>query len=208
MKGYVEKNLRKNETVQAKCHVTWTAFAAIIIRSLLIGGIGFLILYAASELVFDIQESMFDGSGLEFFASDAFYDVSTFFSILLIVLIVVCILYAVIPIIRLACIELVVTDKKIIGKNGVIYSNAMDVYLEKVDNFVIDETLLGRIFHFSTITVGTASTTMKFPYMQNAVEFKNKVMDCYDARKTALMKEQAELIGATSAVASSPKQGD
>ena len=60
----------------------------------------------------------------------------------------------------------------------------------------------------STITAGTASTTMKFPYMQNSVEFKNKVMDCYDARKTALMKEQAELIGATSAVASSPEQGD
>ena len=196
MKGYVEKNLRKNETVQAKCHVTWTAFVPIIVRSLLTGGIGFLVLYAASEFVFDYQESMYDGGGLDYFGSDAFYDVSTFFSILLMILIVVSILYALIPIIRLVCIELVVTDKKIIGKNGVIYSNAMDVYLEKIDNFVIDETLMGRIFHFSTITIGTASTTMKFPYMQNAVEFKNKVMDCYDARKTALMKEQADLISA------------
>ena len=132
----------------------------------------------------------------EYFASDEFEITSIAFSLLLTVLIIVSILYAVIPIIKLVCIELVVTDKKIIGKNGVIYSNAMDVYLEKIDNFVIDETLMGRIFHYSTITVGTASTTMKFPYMQNAVEFKNKVMDCYDARKTALMKEQADLIGA------------
>ena len=195
MKGYVEKNLRKNETVQAKCHVTWTAFAAIIIRSLLMVGIGFLILYASSEAVIEILENVYEGSGLEFFGSDEYYNVSTFFSVLLIILIVVSILYAVVPVIKLVCIELVVTDKKIIGKNGVIYSNAMDVYLEKIDNFVIDETLMGRIFHFSTITIGTASTTMKFPYMQNAVEFKNKVMDCYDARKTALMKEQADLIG-------------
>ena len=195
MKGYVEKNLRKSETVQAKCHVTWTAFVPIIIRSLLMGGICILILYALSELVFSIQQSRFDGSGLEYYGSEEFYDVSTFFTILLIILIVVCIFYTVIPILKLICIELVVTDKKIIGKNGVIYSNAMDVYLEKIDNFVIDETLMGRIFHFSTITIGTASTTMKFPYMQNAVEFKNKVMDCYDARKTALMKEQADLIG-------------
>lgn len=75
-----------------------------------------------------------------------------------------------------------------------IYSNAIDAYLEKVDNFVIDESLLGRIFRYSTITIGTASTTLKFPYMQNAVKFKNEVMDCYDARRTSLMKEQAALI--------------
>ena len=194
MKGYVEKNLRKNETVQAKCHVTWTAFVPIIIRSLLMGGIGSLIIYAASEILIDYRADMY-GAG-DYFASDEFGITSTVFSLLLTALIVVSSIYAVIPIIKLVCIELVVTDKKIIGKNGVIYSNAMDVYLEKIDNFVIDETLMGRIFHFSTITVGTASTTMKFPYMQNAVEFKNKVMDCYDARKTALMKEQADLIKA------------
>ena len=49
MKGYVEKNLRENETVQAKCHVTWTAFVPIIVRSLLMGGIGFLIIYLTSN---------------------------------------------------------------------------------------------------------------------------------------------------------------
>ena len=51
MKGYVEKNLRKNETVQAKCHVTWTAFVPIILRSLLMAGIGFFVIYAASVLI-------------------------------------------------------------------------------------------------------------------------------------------------------------
>jgi hypothetical protein len=29
-------------------------------------------------------------------------------------------------------------------------------------NYVIDETLLGRLFKYSTITVGTASQTLKF----------------------------------------------
>ena len=196
MKGYVEKNLRKNETVQAKCHVTWTAFVPIIIRSLIIGGIGFLIIYVTSNTIIDIRADEYEAGGLQYFGSDEFGIISGISSLLLAALIIVSILYALIPIIRLMCIELVVTDKKIIGKNGVIYSNAIDAYLEKIDNFVIDETLMGRIFHFSTITVGTASTTIKFPYMQNAVEFKNKVMDCYDARKTALMKEQADLIKA------------
>ena len=87
----------------------------------------------------------------------------------------------------------------------VIYSNAIDAYLEKVDNFAIDESFWGRIFRYSTITIGTASTTLKFPYMQNAVEFKNKVMDCYDARKTSLMMEQAVLINAREDAASNPE---
>ena len=39
---------------------------------------------------------------------------------------------------------------------------------------------------------------MKFSYMQNAVEFKNNVMDWYDARKTALMQEQEEPINTVS----------
>ena len=195
MRAYVEKNLRQNETVQAKCHVTWTAFVPIIIRSLLMAGIGFLIIYGASEMLIDFRADMYEAEGLGYyFASDEFGITSVVFSLLSIALFVVSILYAVIPILKLACIELVVTDKKIIGKTGVIYSNAMDVYLEKIDNFVIDETLLGRLFKYSTITVGTASQTLKFPYMQNAVAFKNKVMDCYDARKTSLMKEQADLI--------------
>ena len=66
--------------------------------------------------------------------------------------------------------------------------------MEKIDNLAIDESLWGRLFRYSTITIGTASITLRFPYMQNAVEFKNEVMDCYDARKTSLMTEQALLI--------------
>ncbi|MBR5116106.1 MAG: PH domain-containing protein [Lachnospiraceae bacterium] len=194
MKGYVEKNLRKNETVQAKCHVTWTAFAAIILRALFMGGVGFLILYLASEIIFEFRAPDDD---LMYFASDEAGIITDVLTALLIVLISICIIYAAVSIIKLICIELVVTDKKLIGKTGVIYSNAIDVYLEKIDNFAIDESLMGRIFKYSIITVGTASTTLRFPYMQNAVEFKNKVMDCYDARKTALMAEQAELIHST-----------
>ena len=70
MKGYVEKNLRKNETVQAKCHVTWTAFVPIIIRSLLMGGIGSLIIYAASEILIDYRADMYEAG--DYFASDEF----------------------------------------------------------------------------------------------------------------------------------------
>ena len=195
MKGYVEKNLRKNEQVVAKCHVTWTAFVPIILRTILFIVAGWALVELVVEIICDFRYTGIPEEGqISYFASEEWGMISGAASIFWATVIVVSLIYAAVSIIKLVCIELVVTDKKIIGKTGVIYSNAIDAYLEKVDNFAIDESLLGRIFKYSTITIGTASTTLKFPYMQNAVEFKNKVMDSYDARKTSLMTEQAILI--------------
>ncbi len=199
MKGYVEKNLRKNEKVVAKCHVTWIAFVPIIVRALLIIALGWLLAYVFAETFIELQDLA--SGDIEFWASETYGMMSAIATIIVVTGHVVGIGFAIIPILKLINIELVVTDKKIIGKTGVIYSNAIDAYLEKIDNLAIDESLWGRIFKYSTITIGTASTMLKFPYMQNAVEFKNKVMDCYDARKTSLMTEQAVLIREQTAAA-------
>ena len=109
---------------------------------------------------------------------------------------VILVLEAVFEIIRILCIRMVVTDKKIIGKYGIIYVHALDAYLEKIDSFTIDETLLGRIFGYSTIRISTASDHMKFRYISNAKKFKNTVTECYDRRLETLMKKQAQLFAA------------
>ena len=192
--SYVEKNLRNSETVQQKCHVTWMALIPIILRSVIVIALGWIFALVLAALIVDRRMPYYTANGLDYFASEEYGNLDIGLTIFVIAVILISIIIAVIPIIKLLCIELVVTDKKLIGKTGIIYSNAIDVYLEKIDNFVIDETLMGRIFKYATITVGTASVTLRFPYMQNAVEFKNKVMDQYDARRTALMKEQADLI--------------
>lgn len=182
---YVEKNLRKNEHVIATAQVTLWAIAAILLRTLLLAGILYAVLYfgtgaAARYMPDDLSTYVPTGSnGME---------------ITLYGLILLTVLAAAFQIIRLLCIQMVVTDKKLIGKCGVIYVRALDVYLEKIDNFTIEETILGRIFGYNTITVGTASSTMKFRYIARAIRFKNAVMDCYDARIRTLMNDQAQLI--------------
>ena len=202
MKGYVERNLRKSEKVVAKCHVTWTAFVPIVIRTILLIVAAWAIAELVVEIILDFRYKGIPEEGqISYFGSDEWGMISGAAYIFFAAVIVVSLISAAISIIKLVCIELVVTDKKIIGKTGVIYSNAIDAYLEKIDNFAIDESLWGRIFRYSTITIGTASITLRFPYMQNAAEFKNKVMDCYDARKTSLMTEQAMLIKAQEAAA-------
>ena len=74
----------------------------------------------------------------------------------------------------------------------------MDVYLEKMTISLSTKHSWAGYFIFIRSQWVTVSTTMKFSYMQNAVEFKNNVMDWYDARKTALMQEQEDPINTVS----------
>ena len=183
---YVERNLRNNEHVVATAHVSYWSIVPIILRTVLCCGVIFAALYFGSD--YSIKENYVQ------YNSELYQTITNVKPILLIIAIVVAVVMAAIPIIKLLCIQMVVTDKKLIGKYGVIYVHALDTYLEKIDNFTIEETVLGRIFRYNTITVGTTSNTMKFKYIANARAFKNKVMDCYDARLEDLMGRQADLV--------------
>ncbi|MBQ6550186.1 MAG: PH domain-containing protein [Lachnospiraceae bacterium] len=186
---YVERNLRDNEHVVAEAHVTYWAIVPIILRTLLIIGLFWAIL----EYGMDYLSKNFEFNNIEF------KQVTDAASIIFIAATVFAVIGAIIPIIRLMCIQLVATDKKLVGKTGFIYVHTLDTYLEKIDNFTINETILGRIFRYNTITVGTTSSTMKFRYIGHAKKFKNAVMDAYDARLQYLMKKEADLITSSNA---------
>ena len=89
--------------------------------------------------------------------------------------------------------ELGVTDKKVIGKTGVILANSLDTYLEKIDNFSITETLGGKIFGYATLQICTTSARLRFNYVKNAMQFKNIVMDAIEAREIEKIAMQADL---------------
>ena len=55
MKSYVEKNLRKDEQVLAKCQITWVAFVPIIIRTILLIIAGWAIAELAVEIFLDFR---------------------------------------------------------------------------------------------------------------------------------------------------------
>ncbi|MBR1864144.1 MAG: PH domain-containing protein [Ruminococcus sp.] len=96
-------------------------------------------------------------------------------------------------------VELGVTDKKIIGKTGVIMANSLDTYLEKIDNFSINESLAGKIFGYATIQICTTSSRLRFACVKDAMAFKNLVMDCIDQKEANKMGLQAQMIGGAAA---------
>ncbi len=132
---YVERNLRKNERVAATAHVSYWSIVPIILSAVLSCGIVCAVLYYLSEYL--INENLIQHN------SDLYRTVIQIKPMIPIVAAVAAVIAAAIPIIRMMCIQMVVTDKKLIGKYGVIYVHTLDAYLEKIDNFSIDETILG-----------------------------------------------------------------
>ena len=102
--------------------------------------------------------------------------------------------YIVYKALSISAVELVVTEKKIVGKTGIINSRSTDAFLEKIDYFAIRESLGGRLFNYATIEIGTTSSKVCFPYIEYASYFKNTVMDCIDRKKNYDMSVQARLI--------------
>lgn len=193
--GYVERNLRQKETIVAKARVTWVALAPTIARTLAIILIGVIINSTVPNLIMSAEaRAALDTSTDAYLSNPDFQLYQTVSKATKAVLAVCClagILTAIVPVLRLTSMILVVTDKKLIGKKGVFLVNSIDAYLEKIDNISINESLIGQIFHYATITVSTTNSTMEFQYISNAQKFKNTVMDCMDAYEDAKMRRQA-----------------
>ena len=58
-----------------------------------------------------------------------------------------------------------------------IGKDAMCVPLEKVENFAIYKNIVGKIFNFGTVYIGTPSVSMKFPFIEKPEKFRDSVLE-------------------------------
>jgi uncharacterized membrane protein YdbT with pleckstrin-like domain len=74
----------------------------------------------------------------------------------------------IIAIVRLATVEVAVTDKRIIGKIGLISTSTLDLRLAKLEGISVRRRLFGAIFNYGSVTVaGSGNTRITFPGMHN-----------------------------------------
>ncbi len=72
--------------------------------------------------------------------------------------------------------ELVVTDRRIIYKRGLIRRFTAEMNMNKVETVLVDQSVLGRIFDFGTITVrGTGGGMEPLPNVEDPLTFRNHV---------------------------------
>ena len=58
--------------------------------------------------------------------------------------------------------------------------------LDKVEGIAVDQSILGRMFNFGTITIrGTGGASQPFVKIKDPFAFKNMVYEACEARKAA-----------------------
>ena len=94
---------------------------------------------------------------------------------------------------------LVITDKRVLGKVGLLSVATLDYPIEKVDNVAMSAGILGKFFNYYSLSIQTAGTDAKrggfrFNGVQNAVEFKNNLVAAIEQHAEDARKAQAEEI--------------
>ena len=78
--------------------------------------------------------------------------------------------------------ELAVTTKRVIAKVGFIRRNTIELNHQKVESFNVDQSVVGRIFGYGTITVnGTGGGKTPVPGIAKPLEYRRRAMETIDS---------------------------
>ena len=69
--------------------------------------------------------------------------------------------------------EFAITNKRVIMKVGLIRRKALEMNLSKIESVNVDQTIMGRILGYGTITIiGTGGTRESFHRISKPMEFR------------------------------------
>jgi uncharacterized membrane protein YdbT with pleckstrin-like domain len=73
--------------------------------------------------------------------------------------------------------EIAVTDRRIIYKRGLIQRHTIEINMDKVESVDVDQSILGRLFDYGTITVrGTGEGIEPLRNISTPIALRNAVM--------------------------------
>jgi len=80
--------------------------------------------------------------------------------------------------------ELAVTNRKVVGKWGLVARRTIEQRLEKVDAIEVEQTILGRILGYGTVEVrGSGVTMTPLRLITDPLTFRRRVEDAINAVK-------------------------
>jgi uncharacterized membrane protein YdbT with pleckstrin-like domain len=79
------------------------------------------------------------------------------------------------PLIDRACSEFAITNRRVIIKLGLVSRRTFEMNLSKIESVNVDQSLLGRMLGYGTITIiGTGGTKETFADIAAPVEFRRQ----------------------------------
>jgi len=100
----------------------------------------------------------------------------------------------ILALVRMLTTEIGVTDRRVIGKTGLIRRISIDTMLDKVSNIGSNQGIFGRIFGYGTVTIVTAGEKVAFQGISQPTVFRRAVMQQMEVYNEVKLKQQAEAI--------------
>ncbi len=114
-------------------------------------------------------------------------------TIIMVIFLVIGLVPLLLRILELACMALSVTNKRVVGKTGVLRVHSLDLHIDKVDNVTLNATLLGRIFKYYNVTIKGSGdgTGVKFSGISNGPQIKNAITEAIEQHAAEARRAQA-----------------
>ncbi len=87
--------------------------------------------------------------------------------------------------------ELSVTDKRVIGKIGLINTKSLDAPLNKIQSVAVSSGLGGKIFNYGNVKIQSGGDAIIFCGVKDVEGFKRFLMNQIDEYENDKIKEQA-----------------
>ena len=148
--GYVDEILEPGEKVVFKTRLSWTLYVPAIVYALIALALTF---FAASAA----------GFGVVVFVVAALAAVAALVSFLR-------------AWFRRWTTEIAVTDRRVVLKRGFIRRHTVEMNMQKVESVDVDQTQLGRLFNYGTVTIkGTGSTLESLRMIDHPLKLRSAI---------------------------------
>jgi uncharacterized membrane protein YdbT with pleckstrin-like domain len=160
--SYVEQSLGEGEVVKHVAHKHWVIFVVPVFQLL----VGLVLL------------------GIGYKIGDLWVWLGWLMRVLGIVILVFGALHLLRAWLTRVTTELAVTNRKVIGKWGLISRRTIEQRLEKIDSIEVEQTILGRILGYGTVEVrGSGVTMTPLRMIAGPLTFRRRVEDALNAAK-------------------------
>lgn len=92
-------------------------------------------------------------------------------------------LAAVVDAILYSTFEFAVTNKRVVGKMGLIRRTSVEVLLDKIEGIAVDQSILGRILGYGTIIITTGTPAVPFANVADPLAIRQAVQMQIEASK-------------------------
>lgn len=90
--------------------------------------------------------------------------------------------------------DLILTNKRIFGKTGLISTTQMQSPLNMINSVAFDNGLIGKLLGYGTVQIVTASTRYKFRYIKDGHTIYSDIFNQLETSQKEKLQEQAEAI--------------